>query len=63
VLSQQCHQQVVGSLVTGVLELAADEPALSHLEQPLTGCRCQPRRQSMVVGCERAIVVGHGTER
>ena len=37
VLSQQGHQELVGGPVTGILQLAADQTALSYLEQPLAG--------------------------
>ena len=66
VLSQQADQELVGRLVTGVLQLAPDETAFSDLEQPVAGRGGQPGREGVVVhpqsGIEKLVVVGHGTE-
>ena len=50
---EQLHQQLVGGLVAGVLELAALQALLTHLEQALARHGSQPLGQHMVIGTGR----------
>ena len=56
-LGEQAHEQLVGSQVSGVLELATLEPLLAYLEQAAACGLGQPARQHVVVG------VGGGRSR
>ena len=54
---EQLHQQLVGGLVAGVLELTALETLAADLEQPLPRDRGEPLGQDVVVGTGRAAPV------
>ena len=60
---EQLHQQLVGGLVAGVLELTPLETLAAHFEQPLPRDRRQPLGQHVVVGTgwrgAVAVVVRH----
>ena len=65
-LGEQPHQQLVGGLVTGVLQGPALEPLLAHLEQQVAGLGGGPGGHLVVVGVggdrRAGVVVGHARQ-